>query len=71
MKTDEHKQKEGSVATKSYYIPNCGEYRGMDGELVGGISNPSHNEVELLFENGERRWFRYIDVNLTNKEHKQ
>lgn len=38
------------------------------GLMVGRVAEPSHNDIELQFEDGTRRWFRYENVTKIEKE---
>jgi hypothetical protein len=39
-----------------------GVYKGKVGTIVGRFCDPSYDDIELLFEDGERRWFKFWDV---------
>jgi hypothetical protein len=39
-----------------------GPHKGRVGAMVGRFSDPSYNDIELLFDDGARIWFKFRDV---------
>lgn len=45
-----------------YRVTNAFGHAGRIGEMVGRKADPSYNDIELLFPDGQRRWFRFGEV---------
>lgn len=45
-----------------YYKPLFGDFAGQIGIMIGRVANPSHNDIRLVFQSGDCRWYKFSDV---------
>ena len=52
------------------YKPRVGEFSGQSGVMVSRVCDISNNDIQLQFNCGARRWFRFADVTEADTEQK-